>query len=71
MWEVRKQKLYSDDSCINQLQSQSSPGGLGGTTGAEGQRDGNLHEGKFLCICYRVTVGTCKMCIGACTCKCT
>ena len=30
VWEVGKQKLYGDDSCPNQLQSQSSPGGLGG-----------------------------------------
>ena len=35
VWDVRKQKLYDDDSCSNQLQSQSSPGGLGGATGAE------------------------------------
>ena len=35
VWEVRKQKLYGDDSCPNQLQSQSSPGGLGGVTGVE------------------------------------
>ena len=47
MWEVRKQKLYSDDLCPNQLQSQSSPGGLGGATGVEGQRDGKFHDGKF------------------------
>ena len=45
MWEVRKQKLYGDDSCPNQLQSQSSPGGLRGATGFEGQRDG-----KFLLV---------------------
>ena len=37
VWEVRKQKLYGDDSCPNQLQSQSSPGSLGGATGVEGQ----------------------------------
>ena len=23
------------------------------------------------CVCYRVTIGTCKLCVGACTCKCT
>ena len=36
MWEVRKQKLYGDESCPNQLQSQFSPGGLGGATGVRG-----------------------------------
>ena len=38
VWEVKKQKLYGDDSCPNQLQSQSSPGGLGGATGVEGAK---------------------------------
>ena len=57
VWEVRKQKLYGDDSCPNQLQSQSSPGSLGGATGVEGQRDGKLWDGKFregklYCVCY-------------------
>ena len=33
VWEVRKQKLYEENSCLNQLQSQSSPGGLGSTAG--------------------------------------
>ena len=50
VWEVRKQKLYGDDSCPNHLQSQSSPGGLGGATGVEGQRDGKFREGKLLVI---------------------
>ena len=45
VWEVRKQKVYGDDSCPNQLQSQSSPGGLGGATGVEGQRDGKFQDG--------------------------
>ena len=59
MWEVRKQKLYGDDSCPNQLQSQSSPGGLGGATGVEGQRDGKFWEDKLYCVGYacRVSVG--------------
>ena len=39
----------------NQLQSQSSTGGLQGTAMVEGQRDG-----KVMCL-FRVTVGTCKM----------
>ena len=57
MWEVRKQKLYGDDSCPNQLQYQSSPGGLGGAAGVEGQRDGKFPDGKFregklYCVCY-------------------
>ena len=51
VWEVRKQKLYGDDSCPNQLPSQSSPGGLGGATGVEGQRDGKFRELCLLCIC--------------------
>ena len=47
VWEVRKQKLYGEDSCPTQLQSQSSPGGLGGATGVEGQRDGKFRDGEF------------------------
>ena len=39
VWEVRKQKLYGDDSCPK---SQSSPGGLGGAAGVEEQRDGKF-----------------------------
>ena len=66
MWEVRKQKLYGDDSCPNQLQSQSSPGGLGGSTGVEGQRDGKFQdgkfrEGKFYCVCVNVSVIMCSL----------
>ena len=38
MWEVRKQNLYGNDSCPK---SQSSIGGLGGTTG---QRHGELQQ---------------------------
>ena len=45
MWDVRKQKLYHDDTCPNQLQYQSSPGGLGGAAGVEGHRDGKFLEG--------------------------
>ena len=77
MWEVRKQKLYGDDSCPNQLQSQSSPGGLGGATGVEGQRDGEFwdgefREGKLYCVCCacRVSVAACNVCVDACTCTC-
>ena len=48
---------------------QSSPGGLGGTAGVKGQRDGKFWEGKRY---YRVKVGACMSCIceGTCTCKC-
>ena len=69
MWEVRKRKLYGDDSCPNQLQSQSSPGGLEGATRVEGQRNG---KGKLYSVCYacRVYVGACNMCVGSCTCTC-
>ena len=65
VWEVRKQKLYGDDSCPNQLQSQSSPGGLGDATGVEGQRDGKFREGKLRCVCYS-SVAACNMCVDAC-----
>ena len=60
-WEVRKQKWYVNDSCPNQLQSQSLPGGSGG----KGMVN-YLH-----CVWHRVTVGAHKMYVGACTCKCT
>ena len=66
LWEVRKQKVYGDDSCPNQLQSQSSPGGLGGAAGVEGRRDDKFGEGKLYCVC-RVSVGAC---VDACTCTC-
>ena len=74
MWEVRKQKLYGDDSCPNQLQSQSSPGGLGGVTGVEGKRggkfrDGKFREGKLHCVCY-ASVAACNVCVDACACTC-
>ena len=70
MWEVRKQKLYGDDSCPNQLQSQSSPGGLGCAAGVEGQRDSKFWEGKLYFVCYacRVTVAACNVCVDACLC---
>ena len=48
----KETKLYGDDSCPNQLQSQSSPWSLGGGTGVEGQRDGKFREGKLYCVCY-------------------
>ena len=51
VWEVRKQKLYGDDSCRNQLQSQSSPGGVGVTAGVEGQRDDKFWEGISVLLC--------------------
>ena len=56
VWEVRKQILYGDDSRPNQLQSQSSPAGLGGATGVEGQRDCKFPEGKLYCVCYACRV---------------
>ena len=37
-----------DDSCPNQLQSQSSAGGLGGAAGVEGQRNGKFQV--VLCL---------------------
>ena len=36
----RKQKLYDDDSCPNQLKSQSSFGGLGVPLGLRGKAKG-------------------------------
>ena len=65
----KETKIVCDDSCPNQRQSQSSPGGLGGATGVEGQRDGKFRKGKLYCVCCRVNVGECNMCVGACTCK--
>ena len=41
IWEVRKIKLYGDDSS----QSQSSTGDLGGFTGIEGQSGKNMCQG--------------------------
>ena len=69
VWEVRKQKLYGDDSCPNQIQSQSSLGGQGGATGVEGQRDGKFREGKLHCVCYS-SVAACNVCVDACACTC-
>ena len=70
VWEVRKQKLYGDDSCL--IQSQSSPGGLRGAAGVEGQRDGKFQEGKLYCVCYacRVSGAACNVCVDACECTC-
>ena len=57
VWEVRKQKLYGDDSCPSQLQSLAEDLHL---AGVEGQRDGKLRssgkggtDGEDLpaCIC--------------------
>ena len=56
VWEVRKQKLYGDDTCPNQHQSQSSTGGLGVATGVVRQRDGKFREGKLYCVCYACRV---------------
>ena len=64
-----KQNLYGDDLCPNQLQSQSSPGGLGGAIGVEGQREGKFREGKFYCVCYACVVA-CNVCVDACACTC-
>ena len=49
IWETRKQKLYGD-SCLSQLQPQSSAGNLGDITGVEGQRDGKLGRTGKLCV---------------------
>ena len=43
----KETKLHGEDSCPTQLQSQSSPGGLGCATGVEGQRDGKFRDGEF------------------------
>ena len=64
MW---KQNLYGDDSCPNQLQSHSSPGGLGG---AAGVRDGKFREGKLYCVCYACRVSAVDACACTCGCKC-
>ena len=50
VWEVRKQKLYDNHPRPNQLQSQSPPGGLGGATEVEGQRNGKFWEGRLYCV---------------------
>ena len=76
MCDVRKQQLYGDDSCPNQLQSQSSPGVPLGLRGK-----GMVSSGKVSCIVFvmhitrtnrystcRVSVGACNVCVDACTC---
>ena len=42
IWETWKQKIYGDDSCPSQLQSQSLAGNLVDVAGVEGQRDGKI-----------------------------
>ena len=42
VWEVRKQKLYGDDSYPGQLQRQSSAGDRGPVAGVGGGRVGKL-----------------------------
>ena len=70
VWGDKETK--SNNSCPNQLQSQSSPAGLGSAVRVERQRDGKFQEGKLYCVCYtcRVSVGACNVCVGACTCRC-
>ena len=46
----KKQKLYDNDSCPNQLQSQSSPGGLGVPLGLRGK--GIVSSGEVSCIVF-------------------
>ena len=54
-------------SCPNQLQSQSSPGGLGGATG-----DGKFLEGKLRCVCYSsVAAYNVHSGMDTCTCMCS
>ena len=55
VWDVRKQKLYGDDSCPSQLQSLAEDLQL---AGVEGQTDGKLcssgeggTDGKYLHVC--------------------
>ena len=50
VWKVRKQILYGDDSCPSHLQSQSSVGDLGGVTGVDGHRSGELDK-QVQCKC--------------------
>ena len=52
VWESNKGQT-------NALESQSSPGGLEGATGVEGQRDGKFREGKLHCVCYASCVEEC------------
>ena len=59
--------MYGNDSCPNQLQSRSSPGGLGGAAVVEEHRDGKFWDGKF--IVHARSVGACT-CTCWCKCKC-
>ena len=44
--------------------------GSGCTAGVRGK--GMVSSGKVsVIICYRVNVGVCNVCVGACTCECT
>ena len=70
VWEVRKPKLYGDDSCPNQLQSQPSPTGLGGATGVEGQRAGKVSCIELVMHVEYLLVHVLNVCVGACTCTC-
>ena len=75
MWEVRKQKLYGDDSCPNQLQSQSSPGVPLGLRGKGMVSSQMVSSGK---VCYIVFVMHVEhlllrvmcVCMYLCTCTC-
>ena len=55
VWEVRKQKLYGDDSYPGQLQRQSSAGdwgpvaGVGGRVGKSGKCDISHGKGEAHC----------------------
>ena len=57
VWDMRKQKLYGDDSCPSQLQSLAEDMHL---AGVEGQRDGKLcsqvREEQMVRICLYVHV---------------
>ena len=69
VWEVKKQKLYGNDSCP---QSQSSPGGLWGVTGLRGT--GMVSSGKVSCIVFIEYLLVHVMCVlvheATCTCGC-
>ena len=65
----KETKFYGDNTCPNQLQSQSSTGGLEGATGVEGQRDGRFRS----CVVFVMHVEYLLlrvMCVDACTCTC-
>ena len=64
IWEVRKQKLYGDDSHPGQLQHQSSAGdrgpvaGVGGRVGKSGKSGVSHGKGEgHVCACW------CKLCL--------